>query len=49
MLALRNRKWVWLDFDGNPIRYFNYAAAGAVKVVHEEYEVDWNDYEPALF
>jgi len=48
MLALRSRKWVWLDFDGNPIRYFNYPAVGAVEVVHEEYKVDWNDYEECL-
>ena len=49
MLALRSRKWVWLDFDGVPIRYFNYPAVGAVEIVHEEYKVDWDDFEPALF
>ena len=49
MLEQRSKKYVLLDFDGNPIRYFNHPATGAVEVVHEEYKVDWNDFEPALF
>ena len=48
MLALRSRKWVWLDFDGNPIRYFNYPATGAIEVLEPVYEVDWDDYEECL-
>jgi len=49
VLEQRIKKYVLLDFDGNPIRYFNHPATGAVEVVHEEYKVDWNDFEPALF
>jgi len=32
--------WVLLDFDGEPIRYFNYEATGTVKVVEKKLTFD---------
>ena len=40
--------WVLLDFDGSPIRYYDYAAEGTVEVVEEKYVIDWNNYEECL-
>ena len=28
--------WVLLDFDGNPIRYYNYPAKNTVKIKEEK-------------
>ena len=41
-------KWVLLDDDGQPIRYFDYAAEGAIEIVEPVWVVDWNDYLEAL-
>jgi hypothetical protein len=40
--------WVLLDDEGNPIRYFDYAAKNAVKVVEPKYVIDWDNYEECL-
>lgn len=40
--------WVLLDDDGQPVRWFDYAAEGAVEIVEPKYVVDWNNYEEAL-
>lgn len=42
-------KYVLLDEEGNPIRYFNYPAEGAVEVVEPKHIIDWDDYEEAPF
>jgi hypothetical protein len=39
-------KYVLLDFDGNPIRYFDYQATGTVKVKKPKFNFD--DYEECL-
>lgn len=41
-------KYVLLDDDGQPVRYFDYPAEGAVEIVETKYVVDWNNYEEAL-
>ena len=46
--AVKNR-WVLLDEEGEPIRYFDYEAEGTVKVVEPKWKVDWNNYEECLF
>lgn len=38
--------WVLLDFEGLPIRYFDYAYKGAVKVKPKKINLD--DYEECL-
>jgi len=48
VLEQRSKKYVLLDFDGNPIRYFNHPATGAVEVIEPVYEVDWDDYKECL-
>lgn len=40
-------KYVLLDFDGLPIRYYTYPALGTVKVVEKKF--NYKDYEEALF
>lgn len=40
--------WVLLDFDGLPIRYYDYAAEGTVEVKEETYKIDWDNYEECL-
>lgn len=32
--------WVLLDFDGLPIRYYDYAAEGTVEVKEKTYTLD---------
>ena len=46
--AVKNR-WVLLDEEGEPVRYFDYEAEGTVKVVEPKWKVDWNNYEECLF
>ena len=41
-------KWVLLDDDGQPIRYFDYPAEGAIEIVELKYVVDWDNYEECL-
>ena len=41
-------KWVLLDDDGQPIRYFDYPAEGAIEIVEPVWVVDWNNFEEAL-
>lgn len=31
--------WVLLDFDGEPIRYYNFPAKGTVEVVEEKHGI----------
>lgn len=42
------RKWVLLDDENQPIRYYDYAAESAVEVIEPKYVVDWNNYEECL-
>jgi len=32
--------WVLLDFDGNPIRYYDYPAQGTIKVEEQKLTFD---------
>ena len=41
-------KWVLLDDDGQPIRYFDYPAEGAIEIVEPKYVIDWHNYEECL-
>lgn len=40
--------WAILDFDGQPIRFFDYPHEGAVEIKEPEYKIDWNNFEEAL-
>ena len=46
--TLSQAKWVLLDEEGNPIRYFDYAYEGAFKVEEPKYVIDWNNFEECL-
>jgi hypothetical protein len=41
-------KWVLLDDEGSPVRYFAYPAEGTIEVKEPKYIVDWNNYEECL-
>ena len=41
-------KYVLLDDDGQPIRYFDYPAEGTVEIKEEVWKVDWSNYEECL-
>lgn len=41
-------KYVLLDDDGQPIRYFDYPAEGTVEIKEAEYKIDWDNYEECL-
>ena len=41
-------RWVLLDDEGIPVRYFTYPAEGTVQVLEPRYKVDWNNYEECL-
>jgi len=45
----RPKVYVLYDFDGEPLRVFDYPATGAVEVVEQDYVVDWDDFEECLF
>ena len=47
-MAYTTPKYVLLDEEGNPIRYFDYPAEGTVEVKEEVYKIDWNNFEEAL-
>ena len=41
-------KYVLLDDENQPIRYFDYSAEGTVLAPEEQpYKIDWNNYEEA--
>lgn len=40
--------WALLDYDGTPIRYYDYPHEGAVKIEEPKYVIDWNNYEECL-
>ena len=42
------KKWVLLDDEGQPVRYFDYPADGTVEIAEEKYVIDWNNYEECL-
>ena len=42
------KKWVLLDFEGEPVRYYNYPAKGAVEIKEPEYKINWDNYEECL-
>ena len=41
-------RYVLLDDEGLPIRYFDYPAEGTVEIKEPEYKIDWNNYEECL-
>ena len=41
-------KWVLLDDEGQPIRYFDHPAEGAIEIVEPKYVIDWDNYEECL-
>ena len=43
------KRWVKLDDEGEPIRYYDYAAEGTVEVKEETYKIDWDNFEEAPF
>lgn len=43
-----NKKWVKLDDEGEPIRYYDYPAEGTVEVKEEKFVLDWNNFEECL-
>jgi hypothetical protein len=45
---MSSRKWVLLDDEGSPVRYFDYPAEGTLEVKEPKYIVDWNNYEECL-
>lgn len=46
---MSQHKYVLLDDEGNPVRYFDYPAEGAVEIVEPKYEVDWDNFDEAPF
>ena len=41
--------YVLLDDEGEPVRYFDYAAEGTVPMPEPEpYVIDWDNFEEAL-
>jgi hypothetical protein len=42
------KRYVLLDDDDKPVRYFSYQADGTVEVVEPKYVIDWNNYEECL-
>lgn len=48
-LDRKSMKYVLLDDEGQPVRYFDYPAEGAVEVVEPKYKVDWDNFEEAPF
>lgn len=40
--------WALLDFDNQPIRFFNFPVEGAVEIKEPEFKIDWNNFEEAL-
>ena len=47
MKNTKPNKYVLLDEEGNPIRYFDYPTEGTVEVKEEAYKIDWNNFEEA--
>lgn len=43
------RKYVLLDDEGNPVRYFDYPADGTVEIVEPKHEIDWDNFDEAPF
>lgn len=41
-------KYVLLDDEKNPIRYFDYPAEGTIEVKEEVWVVNWDNFEEAL-
>ena len=41
--------WALLDMDGIPVRFYDYAHEGAVKIEEPKYVIDWNNFEEAPF
>ena len=49
MKNTKSNKYVLLDDEGQPIRYFDYPAKGTVPVPEEpQYKIDWLNYEECL-
>ena len=49
MKNTKQNKYVLLDEEGQPIRYFDYPAEGTVPVPEEPpYKIDWLNYEECL-
>ena len=47
-LQKRSNKYVLLDDEGQPVRYYDYPAEGTIEIVEPKYVVDWDNYEEAL-
>lgn len=45
---MKTNKWVLLDDEGQPVRYFNYPAEGTIEIVEPKWILDWDNYEEAL-
>ena len=45
---MKTNKWVLLDDEGQPVRYFNYPADGTIEIVEPKWILDWDNYEEAL-
>ena len=45
----KDKKYVLLDDEGHPIRWFDYPAEGTVEIKEPEYKIDWNNFEEAPF
>lgn len=45
---MTTKKYVLLDDEGQPVRYYDYPAANTIEIIEPKYVVDWNNYEEAL-
>ena len=41
-------KWVLLDDEGQPIRYFDHPAEGTIEIVEPKFVIDCDNYEECL-
>jgi len=48
VMSTTSKRWVLLDEEGTPVRFFDYAHEGAVEVKEPVWKVDWNNYEECL-
>jgi hypothetical protein len=43
------QKYVLLDDEGEPIRYYDYPAVGTVEIKEPKFVIDWDNIEEAPF
>lgn len=46
---MSKKKYVLLDDEGQPVRYYDYPAQNTVEVKEPKYVVDWNNYEKRYY